>query len=625
MDSSPNDDELALPQYLRVFWRNRLYVIVPIILCAVAGAYVASKQTPTFASRAEVLVQSETPEDAVPSGDASGRSRVLDDSQLQTELSLMQSQSIRRPVLDELGRPINVTIAPVSNGSQVVAISATSNRRQNAQEDAQTYADTYVSIRRAQLADALDRGVKQVETDIAEIDAGMQPFTDRLAEFDAQIAATLNTVTRAGLQDERDSVLAQRNDAIERRSRLEEQMDKLQLAQQLSPTAGVRVVSEAPRAVPTDAGQGRRLLLAAVVFGTILGLMAALAREHLKPSVRTKKELEAATGGRPVLGQIPPYRRRGMLELAPGAPLLSRLGLARAARANRSEDLVTRSSRRSPADEAYRAMRASLLLRNDRGREPKTILVTSPSPGDGKTTVVANLAVVLAAAGRRVVLIDCDFHRPELHRVFGLDNQVGLTSVLLDKTSLADALRRAAPGLAVITAGPPEEEQTDLLSTDRFAAALGKLSESADIVLVDSPPLLAVSDGLEIAGLSDLVVLVARANRTSKADIGAAIELLEQLDQPAIGTVLNASRSKPAYAYQKKHSLPRLAPGARRLRPDDPDQDRQLESGAPTETAEKAVPKGTGEPTGEGPATSKGRRKNKAPEGEPSPAPTPVP
>lgn len=578
------DEGIALPQYLRVLWRNKLYVLLPLLFCIAVGVFFASRQTPSYQSRAEILVQGETPADVISSGSTTERSRLLDEGQLQTELSLMQTESIRRPVLDKLGHPVTVSIAPVSNGSQVVAIIAVSNRRENAQEDAQTYAETYVEIRRTQLADALDRGVQQLQTDIAEIDAAVPPLTDQLAQLDAQILVTFDSVTRSGLQNDRDSILDQRNDALERQSRLREQLDKLELAQQLSPTAGARVVSEATEAVPVDAGQGRRYILAAVAFGTVLGIVLALAREYFNPSLSTKKDLEAATSRRPVLGEIPRFvgSRRGLLAKV---PLLGRILRAFGAGPRRSDDLITRSAPWSSAAEAYRALRASVWLK-DRGHGFSTVLVTSAGSGDGKTTTVANLGDVLASAGHRVVLIDADLHQPQLHTLFDLDNSVGLTSVLAQQATLAAAVQRAAPRLSVVTAGPPEEHVPDLLATDQFRTSLASLSDLADIVLVDGPALLALSDGLEIAGLTDAVILVARANRTTKADVVAATGLLVQLDAALMGTVLNGTRSKRAYtAYHGRRQTRKLTLGVDppHLRKRAQHEPRQLEPATNTE------------------------------------------
>lgn len=203
------------------------------------------------------------------------------------------------------------------------------------------------------------------------------------------------------------------------------------------------------------------------------------------------------------------------------------------------EPLVAPQSR---AAEAYRRLRAMVDLAA--GERTGVRLVTSPDAGAGVTTVVANVAVALASADRGVLLVDGNLYRPRLHSAFGLPNDVGLTSVISGRVSVAEALHELAdhPGVRVLTAGPSVLDPAALLSDPAAEKALAAAANEASVVFVDGPPLLPVTGGLVLTGLAAGVVIVARAGRTSRADLAAAVDLVEQTSAPILGVVLNEVR-----------------------------------------------------------------------------------
>ena len=202
--------------------------------------------------------------------------------------------------------------------------------------------------------------------------------------------------------------------------------------------------------------------------------------------------------------------------------------------------LITLTNPRSPVSEAYRTLRTNLeFFSLD---EPiRTLVVTSPGAEEGKSTVLANLAVALAQGGKRVILVDCDLRRPTQHTLFGLDNATGLTTMMLDEAAQADPPLRETPvdGLRVLPAGPPPPNPAELLGSRRMKETLAALLKKADVLLFDAPPVLAVTDALVLAVQTNGVLLVVKAGGTTREHVQQAKERLERVNARIVGAVLN--------------------------------------------------------------------------------------
>jgi capsular exopolysaccharide synthesis family protein len=209
----------------------------------------------------------------------------------------------------------------------------------------------------------------------------------------------------------------------------------------------------------------------------------------------------------------------------------------------------------SPTAEAYRALRTSLLfLALD--RPVRVLQITSPSASEGKTTTLANLGVSMASAGSRVVISCSDLRRPRIHDFFGLTNDVGLTSVLLGEVALKDALQPVPgiDGLSILASGPLPPNPSELLSSARVAEVFASLQEDFDLVLLDSPPVLPVTDAAVLSRQADALLLVATAGGTTRREFSRAVELLRQVDAPLIGSVLNGVTGEGGYGYAYGYS-----------------------------------------------------------------------
>jgi receptor protein-tyrosine kinase len=310
---------------------------------------------------------------------------------------------------------------------------------------------------------------------------------------------------------------------------LKQRLNQLQVDASFT-KGGPRLIT--PAAVPTRpiAPAPKRNAVLGLAVGLLLGTALAFAFDHFDDSIKSKEDLDRATRDVSVLGLIP---------LVPGWK-------------NRDEAyVVSRTEPSSPAAEAYRALRTSLHFLTLE-RSLRVLEVTSPNASEGKSTAVANLAIVLARAGERVIVVSCDLRRPRVHEFFDLPNSVGFTSVVTGESSLHAALQQVPnePRLLLLASGPVPPNPSELLASTRAAELLGALKGQADFVLLDVPPVLPVTDAAVLSSRADGVLLVATVGSTGGKQMTRAIELLRQVQAPVIGAILNGGQSNYGYQYE---------------------------------------------------------------------------
>jgi len=211
-----------------------------------------------------------------------------------------------------------------------------------------------------------------------------------------------------------------------------------------------------------------------------------------------------------------------------------------AERSTQSGDLlVTISSPRSPVSEAYRTLRTNLQFVS-LDKPLKTLLITSSAAEEGKSTVLANLAVAIAQGEKQVIAVDCDLRRPNLHRLFGLSREPGLTTMMVDEDALDNPPLQSTvvPGLHVLASGPLPPSPADLLGSRRMDKVLECLCQRAEVVLLDAPPVVAVSDAAVLATKVDGVLLVVSAGQTKRDRVQAAKARLDRVNANLLGAVL---------------------------------------------------------------------------------------
>jgi len=282
----------------------------------------------------------------------------------------------------------------------------------------------------------------------------------------------------------------------------------------------------------------------AFVLGLTSGIGLAFLLEGIDNTVRTPEQAQAISG-LPSLGMIPLGSKNNADSGAKAGP-----GLMVAA-SKEAVELITQSRPQSQMAESYRALRTSLLL-TSLGAPPKTILITSALPREGKTTTSINTAIVLAQKGVRVLLIDADLRRPSIHKTLGMGPRVGLSNVLTGGATLQQATMRSPvlPNLYVLPAGTPPPNPAELMASVQMNDMLTQLRDQYDHIVVDTPPTLSVTDAVVLSTRADAVVLVIRSAQTTKPALRRARDILAQVNARVSGVLLNAvNLDSPDYYY----------------------------------------------------------------------------
>jgi len=269
----------------------------------------------------------------------------------------------------------------------------------------------------------------------------------------------------------------------------------------------------------------RDKLVIGLLVGLFLGVLIAFLLEYLDQTIKSAADVERVLET-PVLGLIPldPRGLRGR----------------RDGRHHHAIPLITRAAPDDPTSEAYRTLRTNVTFVSAEQRALQLICVTSPGPGDGKSTTAANLAITLAQQGAHTLLVDADLRRPQVHRAFNLVQEPGLTDILVGRATLADAVRPAViANLDVLPGGALPPNPSELLGSEAMRRLLEQLRSQYDNVVFDTPPALAVTDATVLGASTDAVILVLWSGQTEEAPAQRAVETLRRVQVRVAGTVLN--------------------------------------------------------------------------------------
>lgn len=212
--------------------------------------------------------------------------------------------------------------------------------------------------------------------------------------------------------------------------------------------------------------------------------------------------------------------------------------------------LVTISDPRSPIAEAYRSLRTNIEF-SGLDQKLHSLVVTSAAPDEGKSTTLANLAVVMAQAGRKIIVVDCDLRRPTLHEIFGTPNDAGLTTMMLQEELLQRPpfQTTTVKDLLLLPSGPLPPNPAEILGSRRMSEVIEALLQAGDMVLFDAPPVIAVTDAAVLAARVDGVLLVISAGKTRREHALKARDLLQKVNARLIGTVLNNANPDSLMQY----------------------------------------------------------------------------
>ncbi|MCU1288442.1 MAG: Capsular exopolysaccharide family protein, partial [Acidobacteria bacterium] len=296
-------------------------------------------------------------------------------------------------------------------------------------------------------------------------------------------------------------------------------------------------ISVAEIAIPPDVPVApRRLMtvLAALFLSTLFGMGLALFLEYLDDTIRTTEEIENYL-------QLPALAAIPMIESMPKRRLLL-VGGKEAPDDNGTSELLIHSDSRSALAEAYRQLRTSILL-STAGHAPKSLLITSSLPAEGKTTTATNTAISLAQTGAKVLIIDADMRRPRLHSVFNISNGAGLSTILSSESTESEMLGiiqyDELSKLHLLPSGPVPPNPAELIGSEQMAHFLKTMQGNFTHVVVDSPPIASFTDGVLIASMVDGVILVVHAGKSSRQVIRRSRQLLQDVGAKIFGVVLN--------------------------------------------------------------------------------------
>jgi tyrosine-protein kinase Etk/Wzc len=283
----------------------------------------------------------------------------------------------------------------------------------------------------------------------------------------------------------------------------------------------------------------RRAVTYALAVGLLLGIGLALLLERLDDTIKSPDELRDKMG-LPVLGLIPAIN---IAELSKGEEATPAVGR-----------LATHADPRSPVAEAYRSLRTNLAFARANqalaNQAISSLVVASPGPGDGKSTTAANLAITFAQQGQRVLLVDADMRRAVLDKTFDVPRTPGLTDCILGTVNVADAARATqVPNLFVLPSGQFPPNPSELLGSPAMRAVLRDAKDAFDVVMFDSPPLLAVTDAAVLATIVDGTILVVRTNTTQREAARRALGQLRSVHGRVLGAVLNDIDTRAGAGY----------------------------------------------------------------------------
>ena len=390
------------------------------------------------------------------------------------------------------------------------------------------------------------------------VESQIQSYQTRIDALDRLRVAGASKVSALPEIETQELELQENVNGVRTMSRqLQDELQKARLSEAVE-SGQVEIVQLAKYPGAQITSGKRRKLMIGILVGLMLGFGAAVLVDSLNASIRRRSDVEKLLGI-PGLAVIPRLSgvggRAGWIARALPSP-------KRNGRANGRPDqnLVTINAMQSSASESFRTLRTNLMF-SQAVRAMRTLVITSASPGEGKTTTASNLAVSFAQQGMRVLLADCDLRRATVHRLFSIPREPGLTDLVLGyETEEAVTRATSVSGLYVIPAGKLPPNPSELLAGEGMRRSLAALTEGYDVIIIDTPPLLAASDAAIIATLADGVIMVIRAGRT---DIAAALQSTQQLNAVGarvVGAVLNDPDAQvPKYGayYTYEYTSPR--------------------------------------------------------------------
>ena len=525
------EDDLTMDIDLRAYWviiQRWLWLIVLASLLAGVTAYSVSRWLvePVYSAAVRLVIQPSSSLSGANYTDIlAGQRAALTYAEMLKELPLQESALLQLGYTEtqiaaftETQFPYEMTVQPMRD-TQVIEIEVESTNQQLTADFANALVEVFIAQNQerqaARYRDTQERLLEQV-----------QSVEEDIGRVKAQLASTTDTQERAGLETQ----ITQMQDSL---TRLSSAYQSIQLAE-LQAVDLISVIG--PARAPQDPVRPRKAMnaLLAAVVGAMVAVGGVFLREYLDTTVKSPEEAESLSQT-PVLGKIW------------DEPALSGTN-------GTGERMVVLARPLSITAEAYRLLRANLQFAAV-DHPLKALLITSPAPQDGKSTVALNLGLALGAAGKRVILVDADMRRPQLCHYAGVEREPGLSEALVDRSTDWREYLKPVEGMENVMILPPGKippNPTELLGSRRMAELLETLRQIENVVVViDSPPVLAAADAVILAPQVDGVLTVLRVNQTDRRVAAQSIEQLRRSGARLLGTVLSRvpTDGKSGYYY----------------------------------------------------------------------------
>ncbi len=510
-----------LQEALAIVWRHKWWILAIALLTLGVALFVSSRQTPIYESDVRILV---TPVENVGTDSAGLSSSNLSSPNLATESELVSSVAVAQIVATNLnisGPPRylldNLSVDNPTD-TEILQIAYRDPGPQQAQRISMGFADAYLQFREETATATILKSAEAIQDEIAVLTRQLQTMDRRLQGMSAT-------------DPNRSSLEAQAS--LVRSNILERQLAQAGLPREV--TVG-RIIQ--PAALPSSPVSPNHVVNGTfgLFAGLGIGIGLAFLRDRLSERLRSSEAIEAYLEA-PVLGaipRVPAWRRR------------------------KEVFVVSAVQWRSPAAEAYRILRTNVLSAAS-AFGVKSIVITSAYSGEGKSATAANLGVVLARAGKHVTLVSADLRRPRLHEFFNRDGHIGLIDVLAGQTTLDQALQEvtwpthgfdtSSASLRLLPSGSVADDPGELLTSNTMARLLAEIETLSDIVLIDVPPVLPVTDALVVAEVTKNVLLVIGPKASTRPAITAARQQLDRVGARILGGVLNGSDPSMSQVY----------------------------------------------------------------------------
>lgn len=516
----PTTPEFDLRTYARLLWQWA-WLILLCTVAAGAAAYVLSGfSVPIYRASTTLLLDQATTTDYY--------AMMYSDQVAATYAQLMQ----RRETLSRVAQKLGLEEQVIQDGISAVQVTPVRDTQLLKVDIEGIWPEVVVAVAKT-IPTVLIEDVKTIKNSrFTELETNLQNQIESLTDKNDLLQIKIEDIGESHTAQEEVELLHLRNELAQNQAGLEtlrQSLENVRLTKVQS-SDNITVV-EQPQ-LPTTPVRPRVMnntLLAAVV-GAMLALGLIFLVEYLDDRIKTSQDLRNLAE-LPILGAI------------------GRIPTPKSKQGTPDTTLVTLLHPRHPVTEAYRGLRTNLQF-SSVDITLDSLLVTSAEPGEGKTTSAANLAVVMAQSGRRVILIDADLRKPKQHELFQLPQSPGLTEALVSgETAIQEYLRPTLiPNLQLLTSGHLPPNPAELLGSQRMTHLLQNLQALAEVVIVDTPPLLPVTDAQVLAGQLKGVLVVVKANKTRRAPFINSLEALERVQAHVLGTVLNGV-TRSAYGY----------------------------------------------------------------------------